>query len=203
MVFLRASHRAKLRQCLGGGQAHRCLPTHAHPPCFILAVCFSPLQYNIHESFSPYSFGLFSPHLHFFSFFFLLSIKSLKDHDLNVATPPPISLDPVLQLSQWEIIFLVHLSIVSFPSKDRKPEGMVGYACDPTTKRVEADCNCVANLISTIRPPQKEKEMEGEGGNSVFNLPSIAMGPIQYPIHKFQGCSLNTNVVKYGTKCIG
>lgn len=80
---------------------------------------------------------------------------------------------------------------------------MVGYACDPTTKRVEADCNCVANLISVIRPPQKEKEMEGEEGNSVFNLPSIATGPIQYPIHKFQGCSLNTNVVKYGTKCIG
>lgn len=63
---------------------------------------------------------------------------------------------------------------------------------------MEADCNCVVNLISVIRPPQKEKEMEGEGGNSVFNLPSIATGPIQYPIHKFQGCSLNTNVVKYG-----
>lgn len=48
VVFLRASHRAKLRQCLGCGQAHRCLPTHPHPPCFILAVCFSPFYNTIY-----------------------------------------------------------------------------------------------------------------------------------------------------------
>lgn len=157
-------------------------PALLHPGCML----FSSLLHNS-DSFSPSSFGLFSPHLHFFSSFFFLSIKSLKDHDLNVAPLPPMSLDPVLQLSLWEIIFSVHLFIISFPSKDRKPEGVVGYACDPTTKRVEAqDCDFVANLISEVRPPQKGKVTEG--GNSVFHLPStattpIVTGPIQYLFH--------------------